>query len=352
MINENKQLKIFKEEIEEEKKNKRNTIEAKNTIENAIKETEENEIKTKTIEVKQFVLKNFILNERFFNYIENIIIKIANQFLDIYCRKFIDGFKISSENLVKKYDKNRNININHINFMVIGKAGVGKSTLINSVLQLEGKEKAKEGIGESVTSETKIYESKKIKMIRMYDTRGIDDKMLKNDIFDEVNSIDENSRKLDPDKYINCILYCTEGKRFQEEDGKLIKKIMQIYPSDYLPVIITQLQYYFAEDVKSMKEEIIKILNKYLDKSVVDKIQIKDVFSKEKITKQITIPSRGIPDLLKTAINLMSQAIHSATHKSIKEEMIISCTENNKNKINFIEDTFNSEFNFLYMNVF
>ena len=35
-----KQLKIFKEEIEEEKKNKRNTIEAKNTIENAIIETE------------------------------------------------------------------------------------------------------------------------------------------------------------------------------------------------------------------------------------------------------------------------------------------------------------------------
>ena len=348
-----KQLKIFKEESEEEKKkNKRNIIEAKNTIENAIKETEENEIKTKTIEVKQFVLKNFILNERFFNYIENIIIKIANQFLDIYCRKFIDGFKISSENLVKKYDKNRNININHINFMVIGKAGVGKSTLINSVLQLEGKEKAKEGIGESVTSETKIYESKKIKMIRMYDTRGIDDKMLKNDIFDEVNSIDENSRKLDPDKYINCILYCTEGKRFQEEDGKLIKKIMEIYPSDNLPVIITQLQYYFAEDAKSMKEEIIKIFNKYLDKSVVDKIQIKDVFSKEKITKQITIPSRGIPDLLKIAIDLMSQAIQSATHKSIKEEMIISCTENNKNTINFIEDTFNSEFNFLYMNVF
>ena len=100
MINENRQLKKFKEDIEEEKKNERNKIEAKNTIENAIKETEENEIITKTIEVKEFVLKNFILNERFFNYIENIIIKIANQFLDIYCRKFIDGFKISSENLV------------------------------------------------------------------------------------------------------------------------------------------------------------------------------------------------------------------------------------------------------------
>ena len=44
----------------------------------------------------------------------------------------------------------------------------------------------------------------------------------------------------------------------------------------------------------------------------------------------------------------MSQAIQSATHKSIKEEMIISCTEINQNKINFIQDTFNSEFNFLY----
>ena len=284
---ENKGLKKFKESIEEEKKKE---IEAANSIRAAIVETEENENKKKTIEAKQFVLKNFILNENLFIFLEKFMSKFVNQFFEIFCKKFIEEFKKNSENMINKYDTNSNININHINFIVIGKAGVGKSTLINSILKLKGKDAAKEGIGESVTSETKKYESKIIKMIRMYDTRGVDDKILKQTIYDEVNSIVEKSRKLGPDNYINCILYCTSGDRFQEEDGLLIKKIMKLYPFDNLPVIITQLRYYEPEDAEKMKYEIIKILNKYLEMEIVNKIQIKDVFSKEKITNKIIIP--------------------------------------------------------------
>ena len=276
------------------------------------------------------------------------MLKFSTQFLENYCKKFINDFKRNSESMISKYDTNTNITINHINFIVIGKAGVGKSTLINSILQLKGSDEAKEGIGESITSETKIYESKKIKMIRMYDTRGLDDKILKETIFDEVKLIVEKSRKLGPDNYINCILYCTEGKRFQEEDGLLIEKIMELYPLDNLPVIITQLQYYAPEDAENMKKEIIRILQKYLRKDIVEKIQIKDVFSKEKKTKNFTIPSRGIPDLLKTSIDLMSKAIHSATHMSISEEITSFCTKNINEKLNFIENKFNVQFHVLY----
>jgi len=91
------------------------------------------------------------------------MLKFSTQFLENYCKKFINDFKRNSESMISKYDTNTNITINHINFIVIGKAGVGKSTLINSILQLKGSDKAKEGIGESITSETKIYESKIIK---------------------------------------------------------------------------------------------------------------------------------------------------------------------------------------------
>lgn len=72
--------------------------------------------------------------------------KFVTQFFEIFCKKFIEEFKINSENMINKYDTNSNININHINFIVIGKAGVGKSTLINSILKLKGKDAAKEGM--------------------------------------------------------------------------------------------------------------------------------------------------------------------------------------------------------------
>ena len=41
--------------------------------------------------------------------------------------------------------------------MILGVTGAGKSTLINSLLQLEGDKAAKVGRGRIVTTETRIY---------------------------------------------------------------------------------------------------------------------------------------------------------------------------------------------------
>ena len=56
---------------------------------------------------------------------------------------------------------------------------------------------------------------------------------------------------------------------------------MRLYPSDNLPVIITQLQAYFSERAKKMQEIIRKILSRYLDKSISDKIEIRDIVARE-----------------------------------------------------------------------
>lgn len=61
----------------------------------------------------------------------------------------------------------------------IGKAGTWKSTLINSALLLPENKSAKEGVGVSVTEATTLYCSDKLKMIRMYDTQGLDMKFPK-----------------------------------------------------------------------------------------------------------------------------------------------------------------------------
>jgi len=53
-----------------------------------------------------------------------------------------------------------NLSIEHINFIVIGKAGIGKSSFINESLLLTGNKRAKEGKGTSVTDKSTLYESK------------------------------------------------------------------------------------------------------------------------------------------------------------------------------------------------
>ena len=47
----------------------------------------------------------------------------------------------------------------------------------------------------------------------------------------EIKRLVEEGLKKGPDHYINLILYCTKGDRFQEEDGQLINEIMKLYPN-------------------------------------------------------------------------------------------------------------------------
>ena len=201
--------------------------------------------------------------------------EIFNEEYIQYCRNFLSSFKANSHKIVNEFNINdNNILIEHINFIVIGKAGLGKSSFINESLRLSEEKRAKEGIGKSITSNSKLYNSEKLKMIRMWNTQGLDYKVSQEYILNEVKKIVEDGLKKGPDHYINIILYCTTGERFQDEDGQLIYEIMKLYPSDNLPVIITQLQAYFVERVKEMEKTIREILSNYIDRKIADKIEI------------------------------------------------------------------------------
>ncbi len=115
---------------------------------------------------------------------------------------------------------------------------------------------------------------------------------------------------------------------------------MQLYPSDNLPVIITQLQAYFEEDVKNMETEIRQILYKYLERHIVDKIGIKSIVAR----KKENIKAYGIPELFKCSFDKMGKAITSATSKKFSEEIEGMCEKFVNNKLNFINQIFKDEF--------
>ena len=266
-----------------------------------------------------------------------------------YSTKFINDFKANSQIIIKKFNIKENNPIEHINFIVIGKAGVGKSSFINESLLLSENKKAKEGDGVSVTQESKLYSSEKLKMVRMYDTPGLDYQVTQEKILDEVKRIVEDGLKKGPDHYINIILYCTSGNRFQEDDGKLIYNIMSLYPSDNLPVIITQLQAYFKSQSKKMEETIRKVLDKYLDHKIVQKIEIRSIVSRDFIdedTKTI-YKANGIPELLRLSFDIMGRAISSATCKKLSQEIECLCKDYVDQKILYIHNIFKYEMEIL-----
>ena len=56
---------------------------------------------------------------------------------------------------------------------------------------------------------------------------------------------------------------------------------MKIYPFDNLPVIITQLKAYFKQQTQEMENIIRKILENYPDNNIVQKIEIRSIFSRK-----------------------------------------------------------------------
>lgn len=275
--------------------------------------------------------------DKFSKSLTNYMIKFTDEFM-IYSQIFINSFKENSQKIIKNYNVNENkLLIEYINFIVIGNAGTGKSTFINQSLLLPENKRAKEDKGVTITEKSILYSSEKLKMIRMWDTQGLDHKISQNYILNEAKRLDENGLKKGPDHYINIILYCTYGNRFQEENGELIHKIIKLYPMDNLPVIITQLQAFFEEDAKEMEDIIRKILSSYLEKNIVEKIEIKSVVSRDKKVKNIVYKTRGIPELLRCSFDVMGRAITSATFKKFSEDIEQLCKDYVDKKINFIQ---------------
>lgn len=96
------------------------------------------------------------------------------------------------------------------NVLVIGNSGVGKSTLINSVL---GDEKAKTGYGTTgTTDKLEIYESEEIPF-RIIDTVGFEPSLIKGT--KAINAVKkwskESVKEEKEDSEINVIWFCVEG---------------------------------------------------------------------------------------------------------------------------------------------
>ena len=354
LMKENRNL-TEKQEEQQQRKTERKI--AKNKCNDEFNK-EKDDIKIKKIEefkkeINKSLIKDYInefeKDEKEKNMSTKSLIKSFENFTNEFmkqCDNYNISFQQNSKETIEQYDtKNNKISIEHINFIVIGPAGVGKSAFINSSLLLSGDKKAREGKGESITSESHLYISEKLTMIRMWDTQGVDYKRNPEVILNEIRNLVNNGLKNGPDSYINIILYCTNvaGNRFQEEEGKLIRRIMELYPSDNLPVIITQLQAYFPEDAKEMENSIREILAKYLEEHIVKKIEIKSVVSRKKESRGSVIEAFGIPELLKCSFDKMGQAITSATSKKFSEEIEGMCEKFVENKLNFINKIFKDE---------
>ena len=173
------------------------------------------------------------------------------------------AFQYKIEECIKKIEKNpKDYEIKYLTVMLVGKSGVGKSTLINEVLKLEGNEKAQIGTGQFVTVKYQEYSSDSLEFLKLIDTRGIE--LNKNYGADEVKKeasrfIEERKETNDPNKFVQCIWYCITGNRFEEVEQNLLTSLRTTYGESKIPIILIYTQATDKTAIDEMKEYIKKI---------------------------------------------------------------------------------------------
>ena len=274
-INENDNLKQENDNIKQENEKLKKDIEQlKNELQKANVDKDFLEKEKQNLENENNNLKysKMVLEEssKFLNTITNnkIELSIKNKYRDSL-NKIIennyeqDEFLIKNEKFKKKIEEYKDTNLKksieqflnktkHINVILLGKCGVGKSTLINALL---GRDEAEEGGFTPVTDKTKYYEAGHL---RLYDTVGIElsEEKSHKKILEDIKKIIKDSEKKDPDWFIHCIWYCIKGSRFELIEKKIIDDLMNTYKDGKMPIVIAYLHATDQEETNKMESGI------------------------------------------------------------------------------------------------
>ena len=283
----------------------RNTNEENKKLINELKqesrkkeEEYENKQKEKKLkkEMKQQQANKQLVEE--INYSKDFILKECEKdfddMKDIYCMKEIENIKISydieqlflelfeSENIgqiflknmlesIKKFKYNKQI-ISY-NIQIIGRTGVGKSTLINSLLRTEN---SLTSFGKIGTHETQECSCIKYPFIKFIDTRGTELSSSNNInivLENTLNYIEKRLAEKDPNKTIHCLLYCITSNRFEDIEADVVLKLRKKYKNGNLPIIIVYTQNYFEEDFQQMRNFINDKLKKNNETEIGEKVE-------------------------------------------------------------------------------
>lgn len=183
-----------------------------------------------------------------------------------------------------------------VNILVIGKSGVGKSTLINTIFR---EKIAATGIGKPVTKHLQKISRKDVP-ITIYDSRGLElSPAVQEQVQDEIFSLVDD--KKNSDEEIHLAYYCIQAtsSRIEDEEIKLIEEI-----SKKIPVIIVLTQS-IGEQSKEFQE--------YIEKMNLDAVAVHSVLAEPYvISDDYTVESFGLSELIERTFNLLPKDVQKS----------------------------------------
>ena len=191
-----------------------------------------------------------------------------------------------------------------IHIVIMGRTGVGKSTIVNSVM---GEDVAESGDGPAVTRENKVYESERnIKIassvgtskeelwkISLYDTVGLEiDQKITKDTLQCIKSHITHAKNESDEQDVTVVWFCINEQthRFESYESDLIKKLSMEYEIPFV-IVLTQC-------VSKKNNELATEIQKRIPNMPIFRIMAKDYMFDD----DIVIRSYGLDSLLLESI--------------------------------------------------
>ena len=227
--------------------------------------------------------------------------------------------------------------INNLSILIIGKKGVGKTSLIQYIL----KDKI---IYNEKSNNIIIYKNEKT-YLRLIEFDPMENGQDNSEALQKevLNYITENDNNNNFNKYINCIWYCITDNRFNKTEIDLLKKLSESFNNKNIPIIVI---YTKAIDT-IMADEILK----YIDNLKIGVSTIKLNAEKDRDNEEQNISDFGRENLLKLTLEKCSKAIHGKMIQRMFKEISgyiikIIIEKINNNKLEMLKKIINDFINY------